>query len=83
MRSEVDRGRYTAQIEFVSFSLLTRLLVRVNRRVFSYYPMKIGDYVSIGSNSIVEAASIGTGVEIGKNCIIVRPLFSSSLIFSS
>ncbi|ORY73848.1 trimeric LpxA-like protein [Leucosporidium creatinivorum] len=38
--------------------------------VFSYYPMKIGDYVSIGSNSIVEAASIGNGVEIGKNCII-------------
>jgi len=40
-------------------------------RVFSYYPMKIGDYVTIGSSSIVEAASIGNGVEIGKNCIIV------------
>lgn len=40
---------------------------------FSYYPMKIGDFVSIGPRSIVEAASIGNGVEIGKNCIIVRP----------
>lgn len=35
--------------------------------------MKIGDFVSIGPRSIVEAASIGNGVEIGKNCIIVRP----------
>ncbi|GAA6021725.1 hypothetical protein JCM10207_008556 [Rhodosporidiobolus poonsookiae] len=38
--------------------------------VFSYYPMKIGDYVTIGAGSVVEAASIGTGVEIGRNCII-------------
>ncbi|KAJ1679324.1 hypothetical protein EV182_002282 [Spiromyces aspiralis] len=34
--------------------------------------MKIGDYVSIGENSIVEAASIGSYVHIGKNCIIGR-----------
>ncbi|POY72392.1 hypothetical protein BMF94_4696 [Rhodotorula taiwanensis] len=38
--------------------------------VFSYYPMKIGDLVTIGAGSVVEAATIGTGVEIGKNCII-------------
>ncbi|BGP72498.1 hypothetical protein NBRC10513v2_005894 [Rhodotorula toruloides] len=38
--------------------------------VFTYYPMKIGDYVTIGANSVVEAASIGNGVEIGKGCII-------------
>ncbi|KAM0751039.1 dynactin subunit p25 [Meredithblackwellia eburnea MCA 4105] len=38
--------------------------------VFSYYPMKIGDFVSIGANTIVQAASIGNGVEIGKNCMI-------------
>ncbi|BGP58171.1 hypothetical protein JCM8202_000415 [Rhodotorula sphaerocarpa] len=37
---------------------------------FSYYPMKIGDLVTIGAGSVVEAAQIGTGVEIGKNCII-------------
>lgn len=50
--------------------------------VFSYYPLKIGDYVSIGAGSIIEAAAIGNGVEIGKNCIIVRrspfPFFSPS-----
>lgn len=50
-------------------------------RVFSYYPMKIGDFVSIGPGSIVEAASIGNGVEIGKNCIIVSPCASCQKSF--
>lgn len=39
---------------------------------FNYYPMKIGDYVHIGAGSVVEAATIGNNVEIGKNCVIVR-----------
>lgn len=43
--------------------------------VFSYYPVKIGDYVSIGQGSIIEAAQIGNGVQIGNNCIIVRVSF--------
>lgn len=34
--------------------------------------MKIGDHVTIGENSIIEAATIGSHVTIGKNCIIVR-----------
>jgi len=33
--------------------------------------MKIGDYVHIGANSVIEAATIGNHVVIGKNCIIV------------
>jgi tetrahydrodipicolinate N-succinyltransferase len=37
----------------------------------NYYPVKIGDFVTIGAGSIVEAAQIGSCVEIGKNCIIV------------
>lgn len=44
---------------------------------FNYYPMKIGDHVHIGANSVVEAAQIGNHVEIGKNCVIVR--FRSNL----
>jgi serine acetyltransferase len=33
--------------------------------------MKIGDYVHIGANTVVEAATIGNHVVIGKNCVIV------------
>ena len=36
--------------------------------------MKIGDYVHIGANTVVEAATIGNHVEIGKNCVIVSGL---------
>ena len=41
--------------------------------------MKIGSYVHIGDGSIVEAASIGEGVHIGQNCVIVRPLLDSPI----
>jgi dynactin 5 len=34
--------------------------------------MKIGDHVTIGEGSIVEAATIGSFVHIGKNCVIGR-----------
>jgi dynactin-5 len=43
-----------------------------NFRVFSYYPMKVGDYVHIGTGTILEAASVGNMVEIGRNCVIGR-----------
>ena len=42
------------------------------RGAFNYYPMKVGDFVHIGANTVVEAATIGNHVEIGKNCVIVR-----------
>jgi acetyltransferase-like isoleucine patch superfamily enzyme len=46
------------------------------RGAFNYYPMKIGDFVHIGANTIVEAATIGNHVEIGKNCVVVSNLAS-------
>ncbi|KAF3118567.1 hypothetical protein TWF703_004925 [Orbilia oligospora] len=39
-------------------------------RQFSYYPMKLGDHVFVGEGSVVEAAVIGSYVNIGKNCVI-------------
>jgi hypothetical protein len=42
--------------------------------VFNYYPVKIGDHVTIGARSVVEAAQIGNCVTIGEDCVIVRPL---------
>lgn len=45
--------------------------------------MKIGDFVHIGANTVVEAATIGNHVEIGKNCVIVREeLFPPGLLVS-
>lgn len=33
--------------------------------------MKIGDFTTIGSQTILEAAQVGSYVEIGRNCVIV------------
>ncbi|KAJ3064011.1 hypothetical protein HDU98_000235 [Podochytrium sp. JEL0797] len=56
--------------------LASKALIRppskVYKNVFSYYPMKIGDFCHIGEGSIVEAAQIGSHVTIGKNCVIGR-----------
>ena len=46
---------------------------------FNYYPMKIGDFVHIGAGSVVEAATIGNHVEIGKNCIIASNVKTAQL----
>ena len=41
--------------------------------------MKIGDHVHIGAGTVVEAATIGNNVEIGKNCVVVGPFPAASL----
>lgn len=50
-------------------------------RTFNYYPMKMGDFVTIGRDCIIEAAQIGSGTEIEDNCIIVRPTTSFQVSF--
>jgi len=50
-------------IQRVSFLLNSML----TNRVFQYLPMKLGDHVYIGSQSIIEAAQIGSYVSIGSN----------------
>jgi serine acetyltransferase len=44
--------------------------------------MKIGDFVHIGANTVVEAATIGNHVEIGTNCVIVRAELPPFLLVS-
>jgi dynactin-5 len=39
-------------------------------RTFSFYPVKLGDYVTIGAGSVVEAASVGNMVQIGRDCVV-------------
>lgn len=45
--------------------------------------MKIGDHVHIGAGTIVEAATIGNHVEVGKNCVIVSPLCDITPIWTN
>ncbi|KAL7004523.1 hypothetical protein EMMF5_005934 [Cystobasidiomycetes sp. EMM_F5] len=61
-------GRYTT----IADGCVVRPPYKTYKGVFSYYPQKIGDYVHVGSNTIIEAASIGNNVKIGKNCVIGR-----------
>ncbi|KAI1314851.1 hypothetical protein EDD11_001627 [Mortierella claussenii] len=62
----VSVGRYC----FLSQGCVIRPPCKTYKGAFSYYPMKIGDHVTIGEGSIVQAASIGSFVSIGKNCVI-------------
>ena len=41
-------------------------------RTLKFIGMIIGDYVSIGNQTIINAVKIGSNVSIGKNCVIVR-----------
>jgi dynactin-5 len=63
-------------------SIAFRPPYKTYRGAFNYYPMKVGDYVHIGANTIVEAATIGNNVEIGKNCVIVNTIRLSTFSYS-
>ncbi|KAJ3323575.1 hypothetical protein HDV06_001599 [Boothiomyces sp. JEL0866] len=43
---------------------------KVYKQTFSHFPCKVGDFVFIDDNTLVEAAAIGSFVHIGKNCVI-------------
>lgn len=55
------------------FALLLSTLYISTCRTFNYFQMKMGDFVTIGQNCIIEAVSIGNGSEIEDDCIIVCP----------
>ncbi|KAJ2056192.1 hypothetical protein H4R27_005113 [Coemansia aciculifera] len=57
-----------------SYSVL-RPPYKTYKGVFSYYPLKVGDFVDIGEGSIVEAASVGSWVKIGRGCVVGRFAF--------
>ncbi|KAJ3823502.1 dynactin subunit p25 [Lentinula raphanica] len=63
----ISLGRYCV----VGEGCVMRPPYKTYRGAFNYYPMKVGDYVHIGAGSVIEAATIGNYVQIGKNCIIV------------
>ncbi|KAL1902214.1 hypothetical protein Cpir12675_000114 [Ceratocystis pirilliformis] len=59
-------GRYC----FLSRGCLLRPPARLNKGVFSYVPLRLGDHVFVGQGSVIEAAVVGSHVHIGNNVVI-------------
>ncbi|GKT59999.1 dynactin subunit 5 (dynactin Arp1 p25 subunit) [Colletotrichum tofieldiae] len=39
-------------------------------RAFTYMPLRMGDHVFVGQNVVIQAASIGSHIHIGRDCVI-------------
>lgn len=63
----VSMGRYC----LIGEGSVLRPPGKIYKGAFTFYPVRIADYVHIGPDCIVEAASLGLGVEIGARSIIV------------
>ncbi|KAK9453282.1 trimeric LpxA-like protein [Dipodascopsis uninucleata] len=59
-------GRYN----FLESNVIVRPPFKFYKGSPVYYPIKIGNYVCIGSDSVIEAATIGSCVYIGANCVV-------------
>ncbi|GFZ43856.1 hypothetical protein JCM24511_01576 [Saitozyma sp. JCM 24511] len=62
----ISMGRYC----LVGEGAVIRPPGKMYKGAFTFYPVKISDFVHIGPNCILEAAQIGGGVEIGEGSII-------------
>ncbi|RSH87281.1 hypothetical protein EHS25_003190 [Saitozyma podzolica] len=70
----ISMGRYC----LVGEGTVIRPPGKMYKGAFTFYPVKISDFVHIGPNCIVEAAQIGGGVEIGEGSIIFSSVSGSS-----
>ncbi|KAK9359136.1 trimeric LpxA-like protein [Lipomyces starkeyi] len=64
--ASVNIGRYS----FLEKGVVIKPPFKFYKGSLVYYPLKIGNFVSIGANSIIEAATIGSYVNIGSNCVV-------------
>ncbi|KAK7206156.1 dynactin subunit p25 [Myxozyma melibiosi] len=64
--ASINVGRYV----FLDKAVLVRPPFKIYKGAITYYPMNIGNYVSVGSGTVLQSASIGSYVSIGKNCIV-------------
>ncbi|WVO16128.1 hypothetical protein L204_103795 [Cryptococcus depauperatus] len=64
----ISMGRYCV----IGEGAVVRPPGKIYKGTFTFYPVRIADFVHIGSNCIVEAAQIGNCVEIGEGSIIVH-----------
>ncbi|KAG6037005.1 hypothetical protein E4U41_005357 [Claviceps citrina] len=59
-------GRYC----FLSRGVLLRPPGRLYKGSYTYMPLRLGDHVFVGQNSVVQAASVGSHVRIGRDCMV-------------
>ncbi|KAK9374541.1 trimeric LpxA-like protein [Lipomyces chichibuensis] len=64
--ASINIGRYS----FLEKGVVIKPPFKFYKGSLVYYPLKIGNFVSIGANSIIEAATIGSYVNIGSNCVV-------------
>ncbi|PWN29330.1 putative dynactin Arp1 p25 subunit RO12 [Jaminaea rosea] len=64
----ISTGRYCV----VGEGTVLRPPYKTYKGTFSYYPVKLGDFVHIGSSSVLQATSVGSHIDIGRDCIIGR-----------
>ena len=59
-------GRYC----FLSRGVVLRPPGRMYKGAFTFMPLRMGDHVFVGQNSVVQAATVGNHVWIGSDCTI-------------
>ncbi|CAM1500593.1 Fc.00g097550.m01.CDS01 [Cosmosporella sp. VM-42] len=59
-------GRYC----FLARGALLRPPGRIYKGAFTYMPLRMGDHVFVGQETVVQAASVGNHVHIGKGCTV-------------
>ncbi|CAH0033477.1 unnamed protein product [Clonostachys rhizophaga] len=59
-------GRYC----FLARGALLRPPGRIYKGTFTYMPLRMGDHVYIGQSTVVQAATVGNHVHIGRDCTI-------------
>jgi dynactin-5 len=62
----VALGRYC----FLAKGALLRPPGRIYKGVFTYMPLRMGDHVFVGQGTVVQAATVGSHVHIGRDCSI-------------
>ncbi|VUC21849.1 unnamed protein product [Clonostachys rosea] len=59
-------GRYC----FLARGALLRPPGRIYKGTFTYMPLRMGDHVFVGQSTVVQAATVGNYVHIGRDCTI-------------
>jgi len=72
----ISMGRYCV----VGEGAIVRPPGKLNKGAFTFYPIRMLDYVHVGSGAVVEAAQIGHGVEIGEGAIIGKFVIIKDLV---